>query len=100
MSAILWTLQRASGLLLVLLVALHLGAQAALFPVPLRRHTLLGIDAVLLGAVLYHGVAGVRTIAHDYLRSAAARRAADVGLWCAGAALAAYGVWRLAAYWQ
>jgi succinate dehydrogenase hydrophobic anchor subunit len=99
-NAILWVLQRAAGLVLVLLVGAHLGAQVALFPVPLRRHVLLAVDGLLLAAVLYHGLAGMRTIGHDYLRSRGARRAADAAPWAAGAGLTAYGFWALAAYWR
>lgn len=98
MSAILWLFQRASGLVLVLLAGIHLGAQHALFPVSLRRGVLLGVDWLLLGIVLYHGFDGVRTIAHDYLRGPGARRTADWVLWTAALVLFLYGSWGLAAF--
>jgi succinate dehydrogenase hydrophobic anchor subunit len=97
-SAILWLLQRASGLVLVLLAGIHLGVQHALFPVPLRREVLLGVDWLLLGIVLYHGFNGIRTIAHDYLKAPGTRRATDWMLWVAGLALLLYGSWGLAAF--
>ncbi len=98
MSAILWVLQRASGLLLVGLAGIHLGVQHALFLVPFRRSVLLGVDWLLLGVVLYHGLNGVRTIAHDYLSSRGAQQAVDWALWIAGLALFVYGSWGLAAF--
>lgn len=98
MSAALWLLQRASGLVLVLLAGIHVGLQHALFPVPLRREALLGVDWLLLGIVLYHGFNGIRTIAHDYLTGPSAQRAADWMLWVAGLALFLYGSWGLAAF--
>ena len=98
MSAILWALQRASGLLLVVLAGIHLGVQHALFPVPFRRSVLLGVDWLLLGVVLYHGLNGVRTVAHDYLSGPGAQQAVDWALWIAGLALLVYGSWGLAAF--
>ncbi len=98
MSAALWLLQRASGLVLVLLAGIHVGLQHALFPVPLRREVLLGVDWLLLGIVLYHGFNGIRTIAHDYLTGPWAQRATDWMLWVAGLALFLYGSWGLAAF--
>jgi len=97
-SAILWLLQRASGLVLVLFAGIHLGVQHGLFPVPLRREVLLGVDWLLLGVVLYHGFNGIRTIAHDYLSGPWAQRITDYVLWVAGLAVFLYGSWGLAAF--
>jgi succinate dehydrogenase hydrophobic anchor subunit len=69
-----------------------------LFPVPLRREVLLGVDWLLLGVVLYHGFNGIRTIAHDYLSAPGAQRIADYVLWVAGVAVFLYGSWGLAAF--
>jgi succinate dehydrogenase hydrophobic anchor subunit len=98
MSAMLWVLQRASGLLLVFLVGIHLGVHYALFPVSFRRGVLLGVDWLLLGIVLYHGCNGLRTIAHDHLSGPRAQRAADWALVGTGLALFLYGSWGLAAF--
>lgn len=95
MSAALWMLQRASGLLLIVLVGVHLGVQHNLFHVPLRRTVLIGVDWLLLAVVLYHGLNGLRTIAYDYIHRRPAQRAVDLGLWIAGAALFIYGTWGL-----
>lgn len=98
MSAILWLLQRASGLVLVLLVAIHLGVQHTLFAVPLRRAVLIAVDWMLLAAALYHGLNGLRTVAYDYLHRAGAQRAVNWTLWLTGLALFLYGSWGLWAF--
>lgn len=98
MSAALWLLQRASGLLLVLLVGIHLGVQHSLFRVPLGRNVLIGIDWLLLAVVLYHGLNGLRTVAYDYLHRPPLQRMVDWALWIAGLALFSYGSWGLLAF--
>ncbi len=95
MSAFLWLLQRASGLLLVGLVGIHVGVQHALFPSPFRRAVLLGTDWMLLGTVLYHGLNGLRTIVYDYVGDPPAQRLVSGVLWVVGLALLAYGSWGL-----
>ncbi|MGQ0548153.1 MAG: hypothetical protein ACT4PY_00570 [Armatimonadota bacterium] len=95
MSAALWLLQRASGLLLVLLVGIHVGVQHGLFRVPLRRTMLIGVDWLLLAVVLYHGLNGVRTVAYDYIHRRPAQRMVDWALWIAGLVLFFYGSWGL-----
>jgi succinate dehydrogenase hydrophobic anchor subunit len=94
-TAVLWVLQRASGLFLVLLAGLHVGVQHGLFSLSFRRPVLLGIDWLLLAIVLYHGLNGVRTIAYDYLSGRSAQQAVDRLLWVLGLALFAYGSWGL-----
>lgn len=98
MSAALWLLQRASGLLLVVLAGIHLGVQHSLFHVPLRRTVLIGVDWVLLAVVLYHGLNGLRTVAYDYVHRPAMQRMMDAALWIAGVALLSYGSWGLLAF--
>ena len=95
MSAILWVLQRASGLVLVAVAGLHVVVQAALLPVAIRRPTLLAIDWVLLALVLYHGLNGVRTVALDYASGPTAQRTISTALWIIGVGLFAYGGWGL-----
>lgn len=95
MSAALWILQRASGLLLILLVGIHLGVQHSLFHVPLRRTVLIGVDWLLLAVVLYHGLNGLRTVAYDYVHRRPAQCTVDLALWIAGLALLVYGSWGL-----
>jgi len=96
-SALLWLLQRASGLLLVVLAGAHVTVQLGLAAVPLRRAVLLGVDWLLLAGVLYHGLNGVRTVVFDYVSRPAAQRAADWLLWLTGLALFLYGAWGLSA---
>jgi succinate dehydrogenase hydrophobic anchor subunit len=94
-SAILWVLQRASGLVLVVVAGLHVVVQAALLPMPMPRPTLLAIDWVLLALVLYHGLNGVRTVALDYITVPAAQRMLAPLLWGFGLALFVIGGWGL-----
>jgi succinate dehydrogenase hydrophobic anchor subunit len=91
----LWILQRASGLALVVVAGLHVVVQAALLPVAIGRPTLLVLDWVLLALVLYHGLNGVRTVALDYVPRPAAQRIVTVLLWAIGVGLFAYGGWGL-----
>jgi succinate dehydrogenase hydrophobic anchor subunit len=95
-SAVLWLLQRVSGLLLVGLAGLHVGVQYGLFPSPFRRPVLIGVDWLLLGLVLYHGFNGLRTIALDYIGGREGQRLVNRLLWILGLALFAYGGWGLA----
>jgi succinate dehydrogenase hydrophobic anchor subunit len=94
-SAILWILQRASGLVLVAVAGLHVIVQAALLPVAIRRPTLLAVDWVLLALVLYHGLNGVRNVALDYVHRQEMQRALSAVLWVIGLGLFAYGGWGL-----
>jgi succinate dehydrogenase hydrophobic anchor subunit len=53
-------------------------------------------DIVLLLAVVFHGLNGVRMVVLDYgLASPAGRLILAVALWAAGLAAAVYGVWAL-----
>jgi succinate dehydrogenase cytochrome b556 subunit len=53
-------------------------------------------DVLLLLAVVYHGLNGLRMVVLDYwLGSAGSRRAFDAVLWIVGIAASAYGVWAL-----
>lgn len=98
MIAALWMLQRASGLLLIALVGLHVGVQHNLFQLPLRRTVLIGVDWLLLAVALYHGLNGLRTVAYDYIHRRPAQRAVDLALWVSGLALFVYGSWGLLAF--
>jgi succinate dehydrogenase hydrophobic anchor subunit len=95
MPAILWLLQRASGLALVPLAGLHVAVQHGLLPFAFRRPVLITVDWLLLAIVLYHGLNGVRTVAYDYVARPRAQRAVGRALWVAGIALFAYGGWGL-----
>jgi len=56
-------------------------------------------DVVLLVAVVYHALNGVRMVVLDYgLSGAAARRVFGVALWIVGAATVGYGIWALWAW--
>jgi succinate dehydrogenase hydrophobic anchor subunit len=53
-------------------------------------------DVVLLLAVVFHGLNGLRMVVLDWgLSSAGARRAFDGLLWLVGLGLAAYGIWAI-----
>lgn len=97
MRAFLWLLQRVSGLLLIAFVGLHVGVQYGFWASPFRRSVLMGIDWIMLGLVVYHGVNGLRTIAYDYVGNPATQRLVSSVLWAAGLALLAYGTWGLSA---
>lgn len=96
MSAFLWMFQRASGLVLIALVGVHVGIQYGFVTTSFRRPVLLAIDWIMLALAVYHGVNGLRTIAYDYLGHSPAQRAVSAALWVAGLVLFAYGSWGLA----
>ncbi|MFA4965967.1 MAG: hypothetical protein WC709_10105 [Thermoleophilia bacterium] len=53
-------------------------------------------DVVLLLAVVYHALNGVRMVVLDWgLADAAARRVFDAALWLLGSAAGVYGIWAL-----
>ena len=53
-------------------------------------------DVLLLLAVVFHGLNGLRMVVLDYgLRSAGSRRAFDTVLWLVGIAVTIYGIWAL-----
>ncbi|MBE3589300.1 MAG: succinate dehydrogenase [Firmicutes bacterium] len=96
-----WLLQAFTGLLLVVLVALHMVANhfakrglltyrdvAALFADPYW----LVLQLALLFAVIYHGLNGLRAVILDAGLSPAGARRLDWALFALGAAMAAYGV--------
>ncbi len=56
-------------------------------------------DIVLLVAVVYHALNGVRMVVLDYgLSGAASRRAFGAALWIVGAVTVGYGIWALWAW--
>jgi succinate dehydrogenase hydrophobic anchor subunit len=56
-------------------------------------------DIVLLVAVVYHGLDGLRMVVLDWgLSSVGGRRVFDAALWLAGIAATVYGVWALWAW--
>lgn len=53
-------------------------------------------DVVLLAAVVFHGLNGVRMVVLDWgLRGRVSRRLFDAALWLVGLAAVAYGVWAI-----
>lgn len=96
MGALLWLLQRVSGLMLIALVGLHVGIQYGFWGSPFRRPALIAIDWLMLLLVVYHGVNGLRTIAFDYIGNQGAQWLVNGALWAAGLVLLAYGSWGLA----
>lgn len=95
MRALLWVLQRASGLLLVVVAGSHIAVQQGFLPFAIPRPTLIAIDGALLALVLYHGLNGLRTVVFDYITQRGSQRVIDWALWAAGLALFAYGGWGL-----
>jgi len=56
-------------------------------------------DIVLLVAVVYHGLNGLRMVVLDWgLSNVAGRRVFDVVLWLVGIATIVYGIWALWAW--
>jgi succinate dehydrogenase cytochrome b556 subunit len=56
-------------------------------------------DIVLLVAVVYHGLNGLRMVVLDWgLGNVAARRVFDAALWLVGGAAVVYGIWALWAW--
>ncbi len=52
-------------------------------------------DVLLLLAVTFHALNGVRMVVLDYTRLGKGRRAFDVLLWAVGVAASIYGIWAL-----
>jgi succinate dehydrogenase hydrophobic anchor subunit len=105
----LWLLQRFSGLLLVLLVLVHgwfthfspiadmqagITDEVVTFDVVKQRLAqgiFIVLDFALLGAVLYHGLNGVRNILLEWKPAANRQLIVNVGLWTLGIAAFAVG---------
>lgn len=111
-----WFLQRASGVLLVFLLAVHIwmghfaglgdvvaGRQGELVEFDIVRRRLaqalfLTVDFALLALVLYHGLNGMYTILLEWSVAARRRRAATAALWAVGVVAFIYGARALLAF--
>jgi succinate dehydrogenase / fumarate reductase cytochrome b subunit len=103
-----WLGQRVTAVLVLVTIAVHLIlthyiAIGELSFADIGRR--LGVTAVLLNdivllvAVVYHALNGVRMVVLDYgLSGAATRRAFGAALWIVGAVTVGYGVWALWAW--
>lgn len=87
-----WVLQRATGVLLVVPLGLHLFAQAT-GAVDLTVRFL--NDLLLLILVVLHTIPGLRTVIYDHVADGRLRAWADRLLLVGGAGLVGYGAWGL-----
>lgn len=100
-----WLGQRVTAVLVLVTIAVHLilTHYVALGELSfdnirerLGRAAVLVNDVVLLVAVVFHALNGVRMVALDYaFASAGSRRALAVALWFVGLAAVAFGLWAL-----
>jgi succinate dehydrogenase cytochrome b556 subunit len=103
-----WLGQRVTAVLVLVTIAVHLVlthyiAIGELSFADIGRRlgatAVLVNDVVLLVAVVYHALNGVRMVVLDYgLGSTIARRGFGVALWIVGVATVGYGVWALWAW--
>jgi succinate dehydrogenase hydrophobic anchor subunit len=99
-----WLGQRVTAVLVMVTIMVHLILTHLFASIPLTfddigdrlaSTAVLVNDVVLLLAVLYHGLNGVRMVALDWGLSGGGRRVLDGVLWLVGIAAAIYGVWAL-----
>ena len=103
-----WVGQRVTAVVVLVTIAVHLIlthyiAIGELSFADIGRRlgatAVLANDVVLLVAVVYHGLNGVRMVVLDYgLSSTASRRVFGLALWVVGAAAVGYGIWALWAW--
>jgi succinate dehydrogenase hydrophobic membrane anchor protein len=99
-----WLGQRVTAVLVIVTIAVHL-ILTHLFAIGqlsfdnigerLANTAVLVNDVVLLVAVLFHGLNGVRMVVLDYAHLGKGRRAFDALLWVIGIAATVYGIWAL-----
>jgi len=100
-----WLSQRVTAVLVLVTIMVHLVLTHMFASIPLTfddigdrlaSGAVLVNDVVLLLAVLYHGLNGVRMVVLDWgLSSSGGRRAFDVVLWLVGIAAVVFGIWAL-----
>ncbi len=99
-----WLGQRVTAVLVLVTIMVHLVLTHLFASVPLTfddigdrlaSGAVLVNDVVLLLAVLFHGLNGVRMVLLDWGLSGGGRRVLDIVLWAVGVAAAAYGIWAL-----
>ena len=103
-----WLGQRVTAVLVMVTIMVHLVLTHLFASVPLTYDDIgdrlasgavLVNDVVLLFAVLYHGLNGVRMVVLDWgFANAGARRILDLALWLLGIAAVVYGVWALSVW--
>jgi len=102
-----WLGQRVTAVLVMVTIMVHLVLTHMFASIPLTfddigdrlaSGAVLVNDVVLLLAVLYHGLNGVRMVALDWGLSGSGRRIFDGVLWLVGIATAVYGIWALWAW--
>jgi len=99
-----WLGQRVTAVLVLVTIMIHLVLTHMFASVPLTfddigqrlaSGAVLVNDVVLLLAVVYHALNGVRMVVLDYLHLGTGRRAFDALLWVVGVAASVYGIWAL-----
>lgn len=99
-----WLGQRVTAVLVLVTIMIHLILTHLVATAPLTfddigerlaSGAVLLNDIVLLLAVVYHALNGVRMVVLDYTHLGKGRRAFDVLLWAFGVAVSIYGIWAL-----
>lgn len=99
-----WLGQRVTAVLVIVTIMVHLVLTHMFASIPLTfddvadrlaSSAVLVNDVVLLLAVLFHGLNGVRMVVLDWGLSGSGRRVFDGALWLVGIAGSAYGIWAL-----
>ncbi len=100
-----WLGQRATAVLVIVTIIIHLVLTHYIsigklsfndIADRLANVAVLINDIVLLLAVVFHGLNGLRMVVLDYwLRSAGSRKAFSLLLWLVGIAMSVYGVWAI-----
>ncbi len=102
-----WLGQRVTAVLVIVTIMVHLILTHMFASAPLTfddigdrlaSGAVLVNDVVLLLAVLFHGLNGVRMVVLDWGLSGAGRRVLDGVLWAVGIVAAIYGIWALWAW--
>jgi len=99
-----WLAQRVTAVLVIVTIMIHLVLTHLFGSAPLTfadigdrlaSGAVLVNDVVLLLAVLFHGLNGLRMVVLDWGLSGAGRRVFDGVLWVVGLVAATYGLWAL-----
>ncbi|MBN2203459.1 MAG: succinate dehydrogenase, hydrophobic membrane anchor protein [Thermoleophilia bacterium] len=99
-----WLGQRVTAVLVLVTIMIHLILTHLFASAPLTfddigqrlaSGAVLLNDALLLFAVVFHALNGVRMVVLDYAHLGKGRRAFDALLWAVGAVSVIYGIWAL-----
>lgn len=99
-----WLGQRVTAVVVIVTIGVHL-VLTHLFAIGelsfddigdrLANSAVLVNDVLLLFAVVFHALNGVRMVVFDYAHLGRGRRAFDALLWVIGVAVSIYGIWAL-----